>query len=76
MNHSGYLFVIDGDHGFVEYAGEQRFSVFADSFISMTKRMYESVCTGAKEFNSSKSECLNPKQQSSSEWSLRQLCCL
>jgi hypothetical protein len=43
--------MIDRDRGFIEDAGEQKFSVFADSFISLTKRTYENVCTADKEFN-------------------------
>jgi hypothetical protein len=44
-------FVIDGDRGFTEDAGEQKFSVTADSFVSLTKRTYDNVCAADKEFN-------------------------
>lgn len=44
-------FVIDGDRGLVEDAGEQKFTVTADSLISLVKRTYETMSSADKEFN-------------------------
>jgi hypothetical protein len=44
-------FVIDGDRGLTEDAGEQKFTVTTDSFVSLTKRTYDNVCAADKEFN-------------------------
>jgi hypothetical protein len=43
--------VIEGDRGFVEEAGEQRFTITADNFISLIRRTYENVRAADKEFN-------------------------
>jgi hypothetical protein len=43
-------FVIDGDRGFIEEAGEQKFTITADSFITLSRRTYETVCAADKEF--------------------------
>jgi hypothetical protein len=44
-------FVIDGDRGFIEQAGEQKFSITAEGFTSLVRRTYETVCAADKDFN-------------------------
>jgi hypothetical protein len=44
-------FVIEGDRGYVEDAGVQKFTVTADSFVSLVQRTYETVSAADKEFS-------------------------
>jgi hypothetical protein len=43
-------FVIDGDQSYVEAAGKPDFTITTDSFISLNRRTYNTVCISDKEF--------------------------